>query len=729
METAISLDKKERGTGHPNRQQDSPRHGPLTTDPLVALKEENILTSASGVQKPERFDLYVGKLRSICEMHGVPTGSHDHLSGFLNRLDDDRRFGMDFWAFVGRLSSREGGELNDDQTLAVVVAGITGQLPDENDDRLRPQINHLRALLSGVDIQRPESQLPESQLPEPPAPARPTTAVPIDHRRRRFSITPEDAPPTLETQMLETIQRLELINRQLKESLVSIDQRINLLETRFGEHPTNARFSEEPAPPVSKIPSPVAPPPVVTRRVVNPPVEALPVAPPPIDEVHLPPVTHRPRVEQATPSLRESFKESIEEPAREMVRQPIEQPLRRERYSAEPALPPAEHAAQTAPPIEEQSLPPAVQAAPSIEEPIFHAAEPPAAVEERLIPRPASVDAPETHAILTTPDQETPAQKSQVRDKKIETPPIPRTQVPETQISKTQAPATPAPKTQAKPLGTTSKQRLVLDPIAPPAPSSESSSDRTISKTHTRPLFAGYESSSGSPGKKVAAGLAIAFLLAGSGYAWHRYSTLITQLVHPNQTASSTTRGSDQPTDATPEDSTSQPAQPPADQQQIAQPQTAQPQPSQTQTDQPAVDQSSTTTASTQPETTAPQPRKPAVDRPPAKAAAAADDLFSNSNWSAIKVPSEVMQKNLIVSRVPTYPDAAKASRVKGSVVVEALIQKDGSVGRVRVLQGDSRLRNAAMDAIFRQKYRPYVLNGTAVDVITTVSLDFTPPE
>ena len=40
-----------------------------------------------------------------------------------------------------------------------------------------------------------------------------------------------------------------------------------------------------------------------------------------------------------------------------------------------------------------------------------------------------------------------------------------------------------------------------------------------------------------------------------------------------------------------------------------------------------------------------------------------------------------------------------------------------------------TRLRNAAMDAVFRQKYRPYSVNGTPVDVITTVSLDFTPPQ
>jgi TonB family protein len=86
------------------------------------------------------------------------------------------------------------------------------------------------------------------------------------------------------------------------------------------------------------------------------------------------------------------------------------------------------------------------------------------------------------------------------------------------------------------------------------------------------------------------------------------------------------------------------------------------------------------------------------------------------------------MEKNLIVSRVPTYPEIAKASRVQGFVVVQALITKTGVVSRVHVVQGDTRLRTAAIDAIYRQRYRPYVVNGVAVDVVTTISMNFTPP-
>jgi TonB family protein len=83
------------------------------------------------------------------------------------------------------------------------------------------------------------------------------------------------------------------------------------------------------------------------------------------------------------------------------------------------------------------------------------------------------------------------------------------------------------------------------------------------------------------------------------------------------------------------------------------------------------------------------------------------------------------MDKYLIVSRVPAYPDQARMARIRGSVVAQALISKDGAVTRVHVIQGDPRLRSAAADAIYKRRYRPYMLNGEPVEVATTVTVDF----
>src|SRR6266567_980145 len=121
---------------------------------------------ANSVQKPERFDMYVRKFRSICMMHGIQVGSRTELPGFLRKLVEDRHLAMDFWAFIGKLSNREGGELSDDQVLGVVVEGITDAEFSEVDGGAKRTVDDLRAMLAGVDIQGPgQSQVEMAPFP------------------------------------------------------------------------------------------------------------------------------------------------------------------------------------------------------------------------------------------------------------------------------------------------------------------------------------------------------------------------------------------------------------------------------------------------------------------------------------------------------------------------------------------------------------------------------------
>jgi TonB family protein len=99
--------------------------------------------------------------------------------------------------------------------------------------------------------------------------------------------------------------------------------------------------------------------------------------------------------------------------------------------------------------------------------------------------------------------------------------------------------------------------------------------------------------------------------------------------------------------------------------------------------------------------------------------------ITSAEEAGAVRVDPVVMEDSLLVSRVPVYPDAAKESRVQGVVVMQAIISKDGTVKHVHVVQGDSRLRGAAMESLFKRRYRPYLLNGQPVDVSTTITVDF----
>jgi TonB family protein len=90
-----------------------------------------------------------------------------------------------------------------------------------------------------------------------------------------------------------------------------------------------------------------------------------------------------------------------------------------------------------------------------------------------------------------------------------------------------------------------------------------------------------------------------------------------------------------------------------------------------------------------------------------------------------VQVPAEVMTSHLISSRVPVYPEEARVRHAEGQVVMQAVVTKDGAVGHVHVLTGDTSLRAAAASAVATWRYRPYMLNGEPVDVSTTISVEF----
>ena len=95
-----------------------------------------------------------------------------------------------------------------------------------------------------------------------------------------------------------------------------------------------------------------------------------------------------------------------------------------------------------------------------------------------------------------------------------------------------------------------------------------------------------------------------------------------------------------------------------------------------------------------------------------------------------VRVGGNVVASNLIQRVDPVYPDSAKDARIQGVVVLEAEISKEGKVENLRVITGHPLLIQAAIDAVKQWEYRPIMLNGAAVDVVTTVSVNFAfPPQ
>ena len=90
-----------------------------------------------------------------------------------------------------------------------------------------------------------------------------------------------------------------------------------------------------------------------------------------------------------------------------------------------------------------------------------------------------------------------------------------------------------------------------------------------------------------------------------------------------------------------------------------------------------------------------------------------------------INVSSGVSEGMLIAPIRPVYPAIARAAHVEGTVVVEAIISRSGTIESLHVLSGPMMLRSAALDAIQAARYKPYRLNGEAVDVQTTITVNF----
>jgi TonB family protein len=73
----------------------------------------------------------------------------------------------------------------------------------------------------------------------------------------------------------------------------------------------------------------------------------------------------------------------------------------------------------------------------------------------------------------------------------------------------------------------------------------------------------------------------------------------------------------------------------------------------------------------------------------------------------------------------PVYPDAAKAARVSGTVILHCVIAKDGSIMQLTYVSGPPLLLQAAMDAVHQWTYQPTLFNGKPVEVDTTISVVF----
>jgi protein TonB len=86
---------------------------------------------------------------------------------------------------------------------------------------------------------------------------------------------------------------------------------------------------------------------------------------------------------------------------------------------------------------------------------------------------------------------------------------------------------------------------------------------------------------------------------------------------------------------------------------------------------------------------------------------------------------SQMSEGDLVHKILPTYPPLARAARLQGQVVLQAVISKQGGIENLTVLAGHPILVPAAIEAVRRWRYRPYILNGEPVEVETQITVNF----
>jgi TonB family protein len=496
----------------------------------LSIPGDMMSTFPNSLQKPERFDLYVRKFRAMCAMHGIQVGSRSDLSLFMQKLVEDRFFGMDFWKLVGKLSDREGGELSDDQMLAVVVEGVADSEISEEDVEAKKVVDDLRAMLAGVDVQgQVQNQVELAPFPR---------------------IEPEPWQGGGRT------------------GIHAVEPSLKLADSREAFMAETMKEETKPSvPSESEFPE--------------------------LDEEHL-----RRELTRLVEQYLESVKRSRKKPLPEGVI--------------------------------------------SI-----------GVVADAAIPR--SLEAP----IYGGVDELT--------------------------------------------LTPTGKSRLVLEPDVPVM-------ENSLMPTPDAPplRFSLYDPSSRWAYGRVILYLVLALAVFEACLALyqhrapflHELSLLRQDFERKTGIGASADRTLPAAVLAGPS---------------------------------PQAAQLPSSNTSTLPAATVVVPRQPAsVGLPPTTSMTPVPpdqvpaNLISSADLAGtVQVSPEAMGAYLVASRVPAYPDGAKAEGVEGSVEMQVIIAKDGTVKRVHVIRGDSRLRVAAAEAVYRWRYRPYLVDDQPVEVATTITVDF----
>jgi periplasmic protein TonB len=104
---------------------------------------------------------------------------------------------------------------------------------------------------------------------------------------------------------------------------------------------------------------------------------------------------------------------------------------------------------------------------------------------------------------------------------------------------------------------------------------------------------------------------------------------------------------------------------------------------------------------------------------------AAVPKLVAPVATKRVRISQGVTEGRLIQKTEPPYPPLARSARVHGEVLLTAVISKTGEIQNLVLVSGHPLLVPAALEAVRKWRYRPYLLNGEPVEVETTIRVNF----
>jgi protein TonB len=101
---------------------------------------------------------------------------------------------------------------------------------------------------------------------------------------------------------------------------------------------------------------------------------------------------------------------------------------------------------------------------------------------------------------------------------------------------------------------------------------------------------------------------------------------------------------------------------------------------------------------------------------------------FSLNAQQPIRIGGNVMSANLVKKVAPAYPPDMKAQRLEATVVLQMTISTEGvpTSFNNQSAEVNQQFVDAAIEAVKEWRYKPTLLNGEPVEVLTTVTVNFT---